>query len=136
MPRPSITGKTIVVQVENAVLTWTDGLLSSTDHSYLKTAKWLAEYEIPVDLTPDGPTITAKLDDVEHPERALAAMMGVIPGRGRILDAPQSVLDLLPYEQELNGDVIEDDNVDVLPMVEEPDVEPDSDGVIRVHKPE
>ncbi len=99
MVRPSITGETIVVQVEDALLVWTDGLISSTNREYVKTAKWVSENGLNIDLTPDGPTIKANLDDKEHPEQALAALMGVIPGRGRILQAPDSVLALLPYPQ-------------------------------------
>ena len=132
MPRPSITGETIVVQVEDAILIWTDGLLSSTDHSYLKTAKWLSEHEIPVDLTPEGPSILARLDDLEHPERALAAMMGVIPGRGRILDAPKTVLNLLPFPQEETTDE-EDEENDISSELFN-DIEP-VDGVIKIEKP-
>lgn len=99
MVRPSITGETIVVQVEDALLVWTDGLLSSTNREYVKIAKWVSENGLNIDLTPDGPSIKANLEDKEHPEQALAALMGVIPGRGRILQAPDSVLALLPYPQ-------------------------------------
>lgn len=97
MARPSITGKTIVVQVENDLVVWTDGLISSDNKEYVKTAKWLSERHMPISVTIDGPTILCDLNDKEAPEKALAALMGIIPGRGRILQAPDNVLKLLPF---------------------------------------
>jgi hypothetical protein len=98
MARPSITGDTIVVQIENDLLVWTDGKLTGTNKEYVKAAKWMSEYAIPVDITPYGPTFESGLDRKDEPEKALAAMMGAVPGRARILEAPDFLIDLLPFE--------------------------------------
>lgn len=102
MPRPTITGPTIIVQVENSLLMWTDGYLSTDNPEYRKTANKLTDYQTPVNLTPFGPTIIANINQKNHPEQALAALLGIIPGRGRIIQAPESVLKLLPFPLETN----------------------------------
>lgn len=118
MGRPSITGPTIVVDIDGELLIWTDGLLSGTKKAYVDEAKRLSKYNLPVLLTPFGPEIQADLEAVSSPEQAVAAMVGVLNGRARILQAPDSVLALLPFEDEDSevGTII---NLD-LPDEEEP----------------
>lgn len=98
MARPSITGETIVVVIDGDVLTWTDGLLSGTNHDLVSKAHWVSDRQLPVDLTAFGPTVSASLTDIAFPERALAAMLGVKPGRGRIITAPEQILNMLPFD--------------------------------------
>lgn len=97
MGRPSITGETIVIAIEDDLLVWTDGMISGTNRDHVKEAIRLGEQEVLISLTPDGPEILASLDHISAPERAAAAMMGVSPGRARILQAPDEVLDLIPF---------------------------------------
>lgn len=113
MGRPSITGESIVVVIDDVVLAWTDGHLSGTDRESIKKAKFLSKYGLDVDLSPFGPTVPAGLDDVSAPERATAAMVGVNPGRARIVQAPDSVLNLLPFEQDNSIDFQEDEFMSV-----------------------
>ena len=112
MGRPSITGESIVVAIDDDLLVWTDGLLSGTNRELIKEAEWLARYEVPVDITPFGPTVIANLTNLSIPEGVVGAMMGAAPGRGRIIQAPQSVIDLLPFDgEETDGtDVTSDSN--------------------------
>jgi hypothetical protein len=114
MGRPSKTGTTIVVEIDGELLTWTDGLLSGTKKEYVDEAKLLSAIQLPVELTVFGPEVHADLTDVEHPEHALAAMFGVNVGRARLLQAPDSVLDILPFENEDEKEAYEngDDLVD------------------------
>lgn len=119
MGRPSITGSTVVVEIDGDLLTWTDGLLSGTNQEYVEKAKELSKYSSLVNVTLFGPEIIADLYTVETPEAALAAMMGAVPGRGRILQAPQEVLNLLPFDDEEDDgfvytatDDVEDDDTD------------------------
>ena len=98
MGRPSITGETIVIAIEDDLLVWTDGLISGTNKDLVNAAILIGEQELLISLTPDGPEILASLDVITAPERAVAAMMGVLPGRARILQAPDYVLDLLPFD--------------------------------------
>jgi hypothetical protein len=100
MGRPSITGPTIVVDIDGELLIWTDGLLSGTKKAYVDEAKRLSKYNLPVLLTPFGPEIQADLEAVSSPEQAVAAMVGVLNGRAKIIQAPDSVLALLPFEDE------------------------------------
>lgn len=102
MSRPSITGETIVVEIDGDILVWTDGLLSGTNQELISAAKWLSDQRLPVELTAFGPTLEADLNSLSHPEQAVAAMVGAKQGRARILKAPQSVIDILPFE--LNDD--------------------------------
>ena len=112
MGRPSITGDSIVVVIDGDLLIWTDGLLSGTNKALIDAAYRLSKYELPVELSPFGPEIPASLDIVTSPERALAAMMGAKPGRARVLEAPKSVLALIPFmdEEESGTDSIPDSN--------------------------
>jgi len=98
MGRPSITGETIVIAIEDDLLVWTDGLISGTSRELVDKAILIGEQELLISLTPDGPEIPASLDFITSPERAVAAMIGVSPGRARILQAPDYVLDLLPFD--------------------------------------
>lgn len=106
MARPSITPASIVVAVEEDLLVWTDGLISGTNRTYIENAKiaGLAELEHP--LTIDGPRVAASLRREEHPARIVAALMSVAPGRARILQAPDEVLNMLRpgWEDEEEGD--------------------------------
>jgi len=102
MGRPSKTGETIVVAIDGDLLMWTEGLLSGTNRELVKAARWMSDYNIPQDLSPFGPTIDADLNLVNEPEKALAAMLGAKPGRGRIVKAPVEVLKLIPMEAELD----------------------------------
>lgn len=111
MGRRSITGETIVVAIDDNILVWTDGQLSGTNNEMVKKAKFLSKYEIEVDLSPFGPTVYAGLDNSDFPERACAAMVGVNPGRARILQAPQNVRMMLPFDSE---DDLPDELVDIL----------------------
>ena len=101
MGRPKITGPTVVVEVEGNLLIWTDGLLTGTNKELLKTARFLSTFGLPVSLTPFGPVVLASLDFPDAPERAVAAMLGARPGRGTVLEAPDEVLALFPYEKEM-----------------------------------
>lgn len=98
MARPSITGPTITVSIDDDLLIWTDGLLSGTNKDYIDKAHHLSNISMPVDLTPFGPTIIANLYNPDAPEQALAAMFGVLNGRAKVLDAPKELLDLFPFE--------------------------------------
>ena len=100
MGRPSITGTSIVIGIDADLLVWTDGQLSGTNKDLIAEAQRVALYEFPVDLTIFGPEIPAALNIVTAPERAVAAMVGAAPGRARILQAPQEVLDMLPFKNE------------------------------------
>lgn len=93
MARPSISGPSIVVSIDGDVLVWTDGHLTGENKEHIKAAKWLSSYGIPVEVNRDGLTIEAQLDNPENQLGALAAMLGVIPDRGRILEAPSSLMD-------------------------------------------
>lgn len=123
MGRPSITGETVVVAIDDVLLAWTDGHISGTDLESVKKAKFLGNYEIEVDLSPFGPTVIAGLNDVNAPERATAALVGVNPGRARILKAPDSVLNLLPFDLETDIDFVDvemlDDSEDEVKPVSE-----------------
>lgn len=119
MGRPSITGTTVVVEIDGDLLTWTDGLLSGTNPEYVEKAKELSQFSALVNVTMFGPEIIADLYTVETPEAAMAAMMGVVPGRGRILQAPKEVLNLLPFDDE------EDDGFVYTPGSGLPDEEDD-----------
>lgn len=105
------TDETIVVQVNNDLLVWTEGRISGTNPELIAAAKWVSEHRLNVDLTPYGPTIVAGLDDKERPDEAVAAMMGAVPGRGIILRAPEEVIDLLPFD-EMDSDFLEEDEND------------------------
>jgi hypothetical protein len=98
MGRPSITGDSIVIAIEDDLLVWTDGLISGTNKELVAEATLVGKMEILVSLSHFGPEISASLDDINAPERVVAAMMGVSPGRARILKAPDSVIDLLPFD--------------------------------------
>lgn len=100
MGRPSITGPTIVVDIDGELLIWTDGLLSGTKKEYVDEAKRLSKYHLPVNLTAFGPEIEADLEAVSSPEQAAAAMVGVLNGRAKILQAPDSVFALFPFDSE------------------------------------
>jgi hypothetical protein len=106
MSRKNITGQTIAVDADGELLVWTDGHISGSAE-LVKKARYAANIELPVDITFLGPTVIAELDNAENPAGALAAMLSVTPGRGRILDAPKEVLDLLPEDFE---DTDEDDD--------------------------
>ena len=106
MGRPSITGPTIVVAIEGDLLIWTDGFLSGTNPEHVAEARRLSLMEMDVMLTPYGPEIPASLESITFPERALAAMMGVLNGKARILEAPQEVLDLLPIEDDFSDESV------------------------------
>lgn len=107
MARPSVTEDTIVIEIDGELLTWTEGKLTGTNEDYVEKAKYLSRYNIEVDLTPFGPTIKADLEDKDSPEQAVAAMVGAVPGRGRIIEAPARIFDLLPFEDEDNSGVNE-----------------------------
>lgn len=105
MGRKSITQTTVVVQIDNETLVWTEGIISGTSKEYIATAKFLSQFKVPVSLTPFGPVIDSDLDDPEAPQKATAALMGVVPGRGILLQAPPEVLDLLPFENATDEDM-------------------------------
>ena len=97
MGRPSFTGESIVIAIEDDLLVWTDGAISGTNKELVAEAVHIGELELLVKLTLFGPEVLASLNVVSAPERAVAAMMGVAPGRARILQAPEVVLNLLPF---------------------------------------
>jgi hypothetical protein len=98
MGRPRKETKQLVVEIDGNYLVWSDGHLSGNNPEIIKEAQYLSHYEIDIELTPLGPTIKANVTDAEHPEQALAAMMGAGKGRARLLEAPQEVIDLLPFD--------------------------------------
>lgn len=100
MARPTLHGETLVVDIDGTLLVWTDGHLSCDNKEYLKQAKLASKFDVPVDITVEGPTIPAKLDNPNEPIQALAAMIYVSPGRATILQAPREVTDLLPFNNE------------------------------------
>jgi hypothetical protein len=100
MGRPALHGETLVVDIDGTLMVWTDGHLSCDNKEYVKEAKLASKFEVPVDLTIIGPTIPAGLDDPNEPIRALAAMIYVSPGRATILQAPITVTDILPFNEE------------------------------------
>lgn len=95
MARPSITPASIVVAVDQDILTWTDGLLSGTNRTLVENAKIAALAELEVPLSYYGPTVPASLDKTEHPARIVAALMSVSPGRARILQCPDEVVRMM-----------------------------------------
>lgn len=97
MGRKSITQTTVVVQIEDDVLVWTEGVLSGTSKEYIAQAKLISAYKLPVSLSFFGPVIEADLTDDNAPEKAVAALMGVLPGRALLLQAPPEVMSLLPF---------------------------------------
>ena len=101
MVRPITTEPTIVVAVDNELLVWTEGLLSGTSRELIDATKKASHYGYEVNLTPFGPTVVASLDNLDAPEQVVAAMLSAGDGRGRIIEAPQTVLDLLPFDEEL-----------------------------------
>lgn len=92
MGRPLKSGPSVVVNVEGDLLVWTDGHLTGNNKEHIKAAKWLSTYAIPVEVNSNGLTAEAQLDDPENPLGALAAILGIVPGRGIILEIPESVL--------------------------------------------
>lgn len=95
MARPSITPASIVVAVEQDILTWTDGLLGGTNRELIESAKIAALAELEVPLTYHGPNVPASLNRDEHPARIVAALLSVAPGRARVLQCPESVTDMM-----------------------------------------
>ena len=86
------------VDVDGELLVCTDGHVGGFP-STVEDVKRNSWAKLPVMLTPDGPLVVADLNG--KPENVLAALMSVNPERTRILEAPDSVIALLPYEEEL-----------------------------------
>jgi hypothetical protein len=96
MPRPSIT-KTIVADTDGKLTFWIDGQLSGDDEQLLERIR-LAEFVgATTSLTRGGDEIEA---DLTTPVGAAAALLLASPGRTRLLEVPQEVLDLYPDENE------------------------------------
>lgn len=98
MGRPKISGETLVVDIDGDLLVWTDGLISGDNKELVDKAKLASKYEVPTDLTVNGPKIAASLDHPDEPVRALAALIAASPGRATILQLPDELIDLLPFE--------------------------------------
>jgi len=111
MGRPLISGESIVVDIDGDLLVWTDGLISGENHELVKKAKQASKFELPTNLTVNGPTVDAFLDDPQQPLKALAALIAASPGRATILNIPDSIIDLLPFDDE-------DGIIDVYPNEE------------------
>ncbi len=101
MGRPRKESTQVVVEINGDYLVWSDGHLSGTNKELTDEAEKLGKYEVDIDITPFGPNIPASLIIISSPERAVAAMMGAGYGRARLLKAPKTVLDLLPFDDEI-----------------------------------
>lgn len=98
MGRPKLSGDTLVVDIDGDLLVWTDGLISGDNKELVKKAKLASDFEVPTDLTINGPTIPASLNHPDEPVRALAALIAASPGRATILQLPDELIDLLPFD--------------------------------------
>ena len=86
------------VDIDGELLVCTDGHVGGFPMT-VKEVQRNSWAKLPVMLTPEGPTVVADLKG--EPVNVLAALMSVNPERTRILEAPDSVIALLPYEEEL-----------------------------------
>lgn len=84
------------VDVDGELLVCTNGHVSGLKGlvDEVKRNSWLG---MKVNITPDGPSVVADLEG--EGINVLAALMSVYPERSRILEAPDSVLALLPYDE-------------------------------------
>lgn len=92
----------VVVEIDGELLTWVNGSISGKKE-LLDDVKLFASLGKHVDITPMGPIVRAQIDNIENPMGALAALISVSPGRARILEVPQNVLDRLPVSTGIQG---------------------------------
>ena len=97
----------VVASVEGALLFWIDGEFSGDDQELLTNVRRAADTHLEMLLTADGPVITADDSDAMG---ATAALLAARTGRVRIEQAPPSVMNLYP-EDEDEGLVLEIDGV-------------------------
>jgi hypothetical protein len=111
MGRKSITDTTLVVDIDGELVVWTEGLVSGPK-ALIAAGKFATKIELPVSISVHGPVVVANLDDPKNPVGAFAAIMAMKHGRGRILQAPQELMDVLPFEDadELDESWLADEN--------------------------
>ena len=88
---------TFAVDIDGELLVCTDGHVGGVPDT-VKEVKRNSWAKLPVMLTREGPEIIADLNG--EPVNVLAALMSVYPERTRILEAPDSVIAVLPYDVE------------------------------------
>jgi len=91
--RPS-HGPTVAVDIDGDLLMYCDNRLTGKKH--LTDAAWVASImQREVLLTARGPRVVANLDNPEDFIAIAAALISVSPGRARVVEAPQEVLNML-----------------------------------------
>lgn len=85
------------VDIDGELLVCTDGHMGGVPAT-VKEVKRNSWAKLPVMLTREGPEVIADLSG--EPVNVLAALMSIYPERTRILEAPDSVIALLPYDVE------------------------------------
>lgn len=94
MGRKPIGNPTIVVGIDDKVLAWTDGHTGG-DREFVKQAQLLSEYGSLVQIPATGYSYIADLDNTDNRVGAIAALMGVNPGRARLLTVDEETLQML-----------------------------------------
>lgn len=93
MARPRIpTGDTILVRIDGGLLAWTDGYLSG-DPELVRRAKQLSSDRAIIRIPRTPYPYAAILEDKTNRAGALAAMVGVEPGRAQILQVDEETLE-------------------------------------------
>lgn len=94
MGRPLLSKPTIVVSIDGRLLAWTDGHLGG-DRELVSLARTLSEdrslVHIPLTLYP----YVACINDKNNRVGAVAAMMGVNPGRAQIIQLDDDTRDMI-----------------------------------------
>lgn len=89
----------VVASVDGSLLFWIDGEFSGDDKELLANVRRAADTHLQMLLTADGPVITADDSDAVG---ATAALLAARTGRVRIEQAPPSVMNLYPEDENEN----------------------------------
>lgn len=83
---------TVVVDADGDLIAWVNGSLSGKKE-LLDRVKFYADLSFPVEMTPSHAVVEAQIDDPDNTVGALAALLMSKPGRVRILEVPESVIE-------------------------------------------
>lgn len=83
---------TVVVDADGDIVAWVNGSLSGKKE-LVDRVKFYADLSFQVEMVPSHAMVEAQVDDPDNSVGALAALMMSKPGRVRVLEVPDSVVD-------------------------------------------
>lgn len=92
---------TIVVDADGELIVWVNGSLSG-NKELLKNIQLASDINKQVEITSEGPHVNADLEATDNLVQIFAALLCALPGRTRLLEAPDELLEILPtvYKKE------------------------------------